>query len=308
VIADTANRLVTGNVDAGVLVVFVPLLACAVALSGPTARRIGCGRSLAGLALVSLAGILAVTLGVRAVNGGGGFGNASLGWITDRELWASSLDTGAGWWLNVALFVPAGVFVSAATGRARWTLVGLIGLSVLIEVVQSLGLLGAADPADVVANSIGAAVGCCLSIPVRRFVLLDEGPERRSLTFRMVLLGAAVVIAVGGMGWLGIVAGADARRDSLTIELREAFAGTTSVEIEAKLDSADGFEEMLSATSVRPGYLGRVGDTGEFEGRWSTEFFGLHRCVFVRWTPTGVTMRDGSGDECTIFLENPPAG
>jgi VanZ like family len=308
VIADTANRLVTGNLDAGVLVVFVPLLVCAVALSGPTARRIGCRRSLAGLALVALAGILAVTLGVRAVNGGGGFGNASFGWVTDGDLWANSLDTGAGWWLNVALFVPAGVFVSAATRRARWTLVGLIGLSALIEVVQSHGLLGAGDPADLVANSIGAAIGCCLSIPVRRLVFHDEGPGRRSVPFKMVLLSAAGVIAVGGMGWLGVVAGADARRDSLANELREAFAGMTSVEIEAKLDSADGFEEMLSATSVRPGYLGRVGDTDEFEGRWSTEFFGLHRCVFVRWTPTGVAMRDGSGDECTIFRENPPAG
>lgn len=307
-IADTANRLVTGNVDAGVLVVFVPLLACAVALSAPTARRIGCGRLLAGLALASVAGILAITLGVRAVNGGGGFGNASLGWVTDGDLWASSLDTGAGWWLNVALFVPAGLLVSAATRRARWTLVGLIGLSVLIEVVQSLGLLGAADPADLVANSIGAAIGCCLSIPARRLVLLDEATARRSVTFKMVLLGVAGVIAVGGMGWLGIVGGADARRDSLANELREAFAGTTSVEIEAKLDSADGFEQMLSATSVRPGYLGRVGDTGEFEGRWSTEFFGLHRCVFVRWTLTGMAFREGSGDECTIFLENPPAG
>ena len=307
-IADTANRLVSGNVDAGALVVFVPLLACAVALSAPTARRIGCGRLLAGLALVSVAGILAITLGVRAVNGGGGFGNASLGRVTDGDLWSSSFDTGAGWWLNVALFVPAGLFVGAATGRARWSLVGLIGLSVLIEAVQSLGLLGAADPADLVANSIGAAIGCCLSVPVRRFVLLDQGAERRSVTFRMVLLGVAGVIAVGGIGWLGIVAGADARRDSLANELREAFAGTTSVEIEAKLDSGDGFEEMLSATSVRPGYLGGVGDTDEFEGRWSTEFFGLHRCVFVRWTLTGMAMHDGSGEECTVFLENPPAG
>ena len=307
-IADAANRLVTGNVDAGVLVVFLPLLACALALSARTARRIGCGRLLAGLALASVAGILAVTLGVRAINGGGGFGNASLGWVTDGDLWANSLDNGAGWWLNVALFVPAGLFVSAATRRARWSLVGLIGLSVLIEAVQSLGLLGAADPADLAANSIGAAIGCCLSIPVRRLVLLDEGGERRSVTFRVVLVGVAGVIAVGVMGWLSIVAGADARRDSLANELREAFAGTTAVEIEAKLDSADGFEQMLSATSVRPGYLGRVGDTAEFEGRWSTEFFGLQRCVFVRWTVTGMAFRNGSGDECTIFLENPPAG
>ena len=307
-IAETANRLVTANVDAGVLVVLVPLLACAVAVSAPTARRVGCGRLPAGLALASVAGILAVTLGVRAVDGGGGFGGAGLGWITDADRWSSSFDTGAGWWLNVALFVPAGLFVGAATRRARWTLVGLIGLSVLIEAVQGLGLLGAADPADVVANSIGAAIGCGLSVPGRRLVLRDEGTERRSVTFRMVLLGVAVVLGVGGMGWLGIVAGANARRDSLAIELRTAFAGTNSVDIEAKLDSGDGFEAMLSATSVRPGYLGRVGDTDEFEGRWSTEFFGLHRCVFVRWTLTGMAMRDGSGGECTVFREQPPAG
>jgi len=308
VIAETANRLVTGSVDAGVLVVLVPLLACAVALSGPTARRIGCGRLLAGLALTAVAGILAVTLGVRALDGGGGFGNAGLGWVTNGDLWASSLDAGAGWWLNVALFVPAGLYVSAATRRIGWTLVGLIGLSVLVEVVQSVGLLGAADPADLVANSIGAAIGCGLSIPASRLVLSDEAAERRSVTFKMALLGVAGVIAVSGVGWLSIIAGADARRESLAIEIREAFAGTSSVEIGAKLDSANGFEEILSATSVRPGYLGRIGDTGEFEGRWSTEFFGMHRCVFVRWTVNGMAVRDGSGEECTIFFENPPSG
>ncbi len=306
-IADTANRLVTGNVDGGVIVVFFVLLACAVALSGPTARWVGCDRWLAVPALASVAGILAVTLGVRAVNGGS-LGSASLAWVMDGDLWARSLDAGPGWWLNVALFVPAGVLIGVATLKARRTFFQLVVLSVLIEVVQSIGLLGSSDPADLVANAIGASIGCALSIPARRLVRADEGAAARSLSARSLVVVAAAVAVVSGVGWLALVAGADSRRDSLANELNDAFGGTNSAEIEAKLGTESGFEELLSATQVQPGYLGRVGDSGEFEGRWSTEFFGLHRCVFVRWNATGIALRKGSGSECTIFRESPPTG
>ena len=36
--------------------------------------------------------------------------------------------------------------------------------------------------------------------------------------------------------------------------------------------------------------------------RYPAPFFGLHRCVFVIWTPTAVEFQLGSGDACTDFL------
>ena len=40
----------------------------------------------------------------------------------------------------------------------------------------------------------------------------------------------------------------------------------------------------------------------EVKVRYPAPFFGLHRCVFVIWTPTAVEFELGSGDACTDFL------
>ena len=63
---------------------------------------------------------------------------------------------------------------------------------------------------------------------------------------------------------------------------------------------------MLRATATRPMYLGQVGDTEQFEARYTTQFFGLHRCVTIRWTTTGFSLSDGSDDTCTEFRDRPP--
>jgi hypothetical protein len=131
--------------------------------------------------------------------------------------------------------------------------------------------------------------------------------EARGNRWGAILLGTAAAVAAAGIGWLGLLAGADARRDSLANELRAAFGDTTAVDIAAKIDSSDGFTQLLAAVRTRPGYLGRVGETDQFEGRYSTEFFGFHRCVFVRWTADGIVLRNGSGVECTVFREHPPS-
>lgn len=36
--------------------------------------------------------------------------------------------------------------------------------------------------------------------------------------------------------------------------------------------------------------------------RYLASFFGLHRCVFVIWSPTSVGVELGSGDACTDFI------
>ncbi len=78
--------------------------------------------------------------------------------------------------------------------------------------------------------------------------------------------------------------------------------------MEARFASTDGFDEILASVSVRPGYLGRVGESQQFEGRYANQFFGLWRCAYVRWTTDGFAVSGGSGDECTTFRERPPSG
>ena len=127
-----------------------------------TDTKLGCSGSVAVLAMASVAAILAITLGVRAVSGGG-LGDTSFQWLVDGDLWSHSVDVRSGWLLNLVLFVPAGLFVSLATRRSARTLLALIGLSLLIECIQSFDLLGAPDPADLVANSLGAGIGVAMA-------------------------------------------------------------------------------------------------------------------------------------------------
>ncbi len=188
---------------------------------------------------------------------------------------------------------------SSAAQRA-----GLAALSLAVELVQSLGLLGAPDPADRVANSLGAALGAGAAALAMRAGLVVHDRQRTS--GRTVVATAIAVLLIVTGGWLGAVAGADARRDVLTRQLRQAFAETTAAEIGAQIESDNGVAELLSAVSTQPGYLGRVGESEQFEGRYSVQFLGLDRCVFIRWNASGFTMRDGSGGECTVFRERPP--
>ncbi len=312
--AEHASRLVTDLVDAGVLVVFVPLLFVAAVLAGPVARRTGSSRLLVWLALVSIAGVLAATLRERDLlaqlsdaGPSSCAGCVPFGWLTDPRLWSRAARIDAAWLLNVALFIPAGLLVTLATRRPARVLITLVGLALSIEVIQDLTRLGSPDPADLVANSVGASIGVGLGIvalrvrPARIASQPDPTTSRRAEVAFVV--GAITIVS---LGWLGLSLGADARLDSLKQELREAFVGSTAGDIESRLASAEGFDEILASVSVRPGYLGRVADSEQFEGRYATQFFGLWRCAYIRWTADGFGLRDASGDQCTVFREGPP--
>jgi glycopeptide antibiotics resistance protein len=70
--------------------------------------------------------------------------------------------------LNVGMFVPLGLFLVLLLGRRAWWLGILfgVGLTVVIEFVQQSLPSRVSDPRDLVANSIGAAVGVLLALVV----------------------------------------------------------------------------------------------------------------------------------------------
>ncbi len=306
---DTSDGLrLFDAVAGGAAFAFIPLLLLSLILARPLARRFGTTSLLAAAALVSIASILAVTLGQRAVDFGAGFGRFSLTWLVDLGLWSNAFEISSGWRWNLALFVPAGFFLTLAVGRPFRVFLGLLGLSLAIEISQGIGSLGAQDPADLLANGIGAAVGASLGT-----LLLSVLPgssqwgSGRATSPRFLAVGAAAVVLLGTIGWFGLGFGADGRRDDLAAELARTFAGTTSTDIASKLETTDGYNALLETTSVWPSYLGQVGETDAFEARYPVAFFGFHRCVFVRWTTEGTALRNGSGDECTVFRDRPPA-
>ena len=167
--------------------------------------------------------------------------------------------------------------------------------------------LGQPDPADLVANSLGAAIGVVIgmgTLLVSPRFGSHEGamaPTRRGL-----VLGLGAICLLVGLGWAGQQLGADQRRDALRHELQDRFAGSTSTDIAARLATEEGFSELLAGVTTRPTYLAQVGETDQFEGRYSVQFFGSYRCVFIRWTTAGFTLRDGSGEECSVFRDRPP--
>ncbi len=311
--AEHASRLVTDLVDAGVLLVFVPLVLMAAVLAGPLARRIGSSRLLTWLALVSIAGIFAATLRERDLLAQLSDAGAPscpdcvpFGWLTDARLWTRAGRIDSAWLLNVALFIPAGLLVTLTTRRPGRVLIALIALALSIEVIQDLARLGSPDPADLVANSVGAFIGVglgSLALRARPASFAHQRDPATSRRAQAIFIVGAIAFVV--LGWLGLSLGADARLNSLKQELGAAFAGTTASDMEARLASTEGFDRILASVSVRPGYLGRVGESEQLEGRFATQFFGLWRCAYVRWTVDGFAISDGSGDECTIFRERP---
>lgn len=89
-------------------------------------------------------------------------------WLFDSHLWSESLSLDKQWFLNAALFIPAGLVLTWTFGKATRVFVTLFALSVAIEFFQRAFYLGAADPSDIVANSIGAIIGAACAIPINR--------------------------------------------------------------------------------------------------------------------------------------------
>lgn len=147
-------------------------------------------RSLAAAAAVTL--VLAVTLPPVA---GGGTESLPFTCIACGYRWA------AGFVLNVLLFVPLGAAVArphrGASGVARAVIAGL-ALSLLVEAVQ-VGIPGR-HPAlgDLLANTMGGAVGACLAVTSLAW-LGTSGRPRRGVT---AAWGAAVVAVVLGTSWM----------------------------------------------------------------------------------------------------------
>jgi hypothetical protein len=144
------------------LEMFAVMLVGSIAVAVLIARPIGRAWWHVALAGASVAGILAVTLVGRLRKlSPWNRGAWAIDWLQSGDLWRHALVLDRGWLLNVALFVPAGAFLASMTRRPTVAFTVLVALSVAIEFVQRRYGLGAADPADLVANTIGAGIGVC---------------------------------------------------------------------------------------------------------------------------------------------------
>lgn len=194
--------------------------------------------------------------------------------------------------LNVALFVPAGLAWTLMTRRPLRVLGLLAAGSLMIECVQSVTGAGANDAADIVANSVGAALGVGIAH------LLGSVARPRICSPRRRL--AVVVAGVGGgvLVVAALLAGASQRQDRVAADLEDEFAGTTRTAVSTRLDEDP--ESVFGA--VNPRADGAQYLDNALIVRYPATFFGFQRCVYVVWTDLDVSFDKASGNDCTRFM------
>lgn len=123
--------------------------------------------SLPRFALIAVSVIGVISLSIRYWDR---VGTANHFWLFDITLWASALNTGANWILNVALYVPAAMLLVLARQSPWKVFLFLLALSALIETVQLVTTFGNGDPADFVANATGSVLGILLALAAGRLM------------------------------------------------------------------------------------------------------------------------------------------
>lgn len=273
------------------------------------ARRLGIVRPVAYLAALAVGLIVAITIFER-IEGVPGFdpGHALTWWTDSRQPLIEVARTEPAWWLNVALFVPAGAVWAVATRRALMVAVALAGFSFGIETLQGLTGLGAADLTDLAANSLGGAIGASVIGIALHFApgmvpaVAQSRPDEDEGHFdtRWVLGSIAATLTVAALGYLGVQTILGARQSALRDNVEETFAGLTIEDINTILDSDSvGLNPFFVLEAGPPNSYQFYGDDRPVEVRYTTDLLGFYRCVFVAISFSPPVFADGSGDVCT---------
>ena len=143
----------------GRVVVLAVVLALAALVAVVVRRRTGdawqlflalCGSALIATMTIGNRGIVVFHIGVA---------DDFTWWTRNWGTLPSLMSSDIGWWLNVALFVPAAVGWTLFTMRPLAVAAVLLFVVIAIETLQATVLSGAGDPTDLVANTLGVAFG-----------------------------------------------------------------------------------------------------------------------------------------------------
>lgn len=245
------------------------------------------------LVVVSLGAVVQLTLQRESPRG---TCLACLGrWPLDRLV---SGQVGTDVALNVALFVPFGLFATLLW-KAPLRVTGVSALiSLAIEITQALLGSGANDVADVAANTVGAFLGAGLAIAV---LLIRDAIRTGHLdTRRLVTLVLAVVVTVGLALGLSI-GGATAIQASGAQQLSTMFAGTTRADYARDEATVTAQLEAFWKANGMPTTDAHSDDSVAL-ARFTWTFYWTTRCVTARWDLSGFTTDQGSGAQCTQQL------
>jgi VanZ family protein len=150
-------------VDARVGLVAVALITLCTATCKPLAVKLRRPWWLVLASLLAASLVVALTLANRGLVASDDPIGVQLTWWARRWDYLPDAFAEPGWWLNVALFFPVALLSTVVVGRPRLVLASAVAGSFLIETAQATVLTGIADPADLIANAVGAAIAVAAS-------------------------------------------------------------------------------------------------------------------------------------------------
>lgn len=213
------------------------------------------------------------------------------------QRFASAAPSSAEIILNAALYVPAAIVVVAfRVLRPPACLVVLVALSSAIECIQGLLGLGVPDVADIASNTTGALVGtwlgCAYLITLQQTRRLEWRSEARWVA-ATTLIVAAFELSVPYLARSDLDRLADEARDrwgDMTLADYRRLEGRP--DLNTKLFELGGIFSDGSR-STRAGVVVRFPAT----------FLGIHQCVLVEWSSTGVNVTTERGADCSaVYL------
>jgi hypothetical protein len=305
------SRAIRVFLNRDLLIGLVVAVVASVAIVPVIAHRLRITRPAAYLGVLSAMLIVSFTIFERVEGLSIAFdvGRAVTWWTTQRASVIDVARTEPGWWLNVALFIPAAIVWSSITRRPVAAAGVLAGFSFAIESAQGLTGLGASDFTDLVANTLGGVVGAGLVYGVLKIAPAvipdvrrpDVSADGVRLDVRWMILATVATALVVGLGLLGVQRILGSRQSALRSELEETFEGMTLDDVNEvrALDPING-RQFFDLVSVRPdSYLFIEGSPEPVEVRYPVDFLGLYRCVFVTFSDAAPAFADGAGRECT---------
>lgn len=268
------------------------VLLASVAGAPPIARRLRISRPHATALVLATGLIIATTLTNRS---SGWFDVARLvRWEPWRWYEFNRLD----YLMNIALFVPATGFWTAAVRRPALVLCAAALTSVMIEYTQGVFRLGTGDQADVVSNSLGALVGVTIGWWwMRRHGRTDEpgGWTHRQLGWAAAGTAAGVALSL-----MAISAEADRRAEEVSGLVDEIVGGATTGDLAAvwSLDDDEAIAHFNTAYGYHADAIARLDDDHRVIVRYPIDFFGAKRCVFLVVDDDGTDVTTDRGDRC----------
>ena len=274
-----------------ILVAFAMAIVLTCAFMARTGRRSRGLAIRAGVVSLSVSSIPAATLTrfgwPTMFSPAGALHWASGGWAR----FTSDFGTSEEMFLNMLLFVPAGVALTLWRRHPLYVLIALSLLSGVIEVVQGMLGVGNPDVADLLCNSIGAFIGVMIGSTA---LMLSRG-RSGAVGWQLAALAASATCLVASVPTL-----AAHHRSEVMTQINAQFRNDTLHEWQTWSAQGTLGDRVFRAAGTYSD--GSSNKPRTVTVRYPASFLGVRQCVYAVWSDSGVAVTGRSGPACSVFL------